>query len=63
MATPTDLLCCPPEEKLEELKTKISGGQGKDIKKGEKGAGEGENPKINRCNYVQEHRGGLGLYQ
>lgn len=63
MATPTGPLCWPPEEKLEGKKTKISGGQGKDNKKGENRAGEAGGQKINRRNYVQERRGGLGWYQ
>lgn len=58
MATLIGLRCCPPEDKGEGRKTKISGGQRKANKESREWAGDGENPKINRCNYEQEHQGG-----
>lgn len=60
MATLIGLLCYHERKNWRGGRQKSQVGKGRLIRKAESGQETGEQQKINHCNYVQEHRGGLG---
>lgn len=63
MATLIGLLCYHERKNWRGRRQKSQVGKGGLIRKAECVQETGENQKINHCNYVQEHRGGLGQYE